>query len=144
MYVYLSSEVTNGYHSSNTSTDFVVTLPTSYYFGRNEKWEIGLVDIYMEFDNGSVTLDEEIQKRIIHVYSDCIESSIFNGSERKILNHTTLKNCTRDIFSPTQVRYISLTQDRLSCIRIYIKNCDGTDLSLPAGTTRCTLHIQQV
>ena len=143
MYLYLSSEVRSGYHSANTSTDFIVTLPTSYYFSRNERWELGLVDLYLDDTNSSTTVDPDIIQNMIHVYCDVIEPCVFNGSERKILYYTKLKNCIHDILYPAQVRYSALGQDRVSCIRVYIKKCDGSELSLPGWTTRCTLHIQK-
>lgn len=48
MYIYLNSNNNSGFHTNNKGTDFVVTLPTSYFFSRNESWQIGLIDIYME------------------------------------------------------------------------------------------------
>ena len=144
MYLYLCSEVGSGYHSSNTGTDFIVTLPTSYYFSRNEKWELGLVDLYMEHPDSYTSLSQDVLQSMIHVHCDVIEPCVWNGSERKILFYTKLKNCMTDILYPSQVRYSALGQDRVSCIRLYIKKCDGSEVSLAGWTTRCTLHIQRV
>ena len=152
MYLYLTSEENAAFHSStvagyqctNTSTNFLVSLPTSYFFRRNETWEIGLVDLYMDISNLISPPSQEIMDSVIYIYCDSVEPSIFNNSEKTILNYTRVKDCTNSIFSPSVIRYNTIAQDRLCSIRLYIKKGDGSDLSLSPATTRCTLHIQKV
>ena len=142
MYLYLSSKDTSGYHSSNTGTDFIITLPSSYYFSRTETWEIGLVDLYIENpDNTSISKINML--KLLDVYCDSVEPSVYNGSERKLLTVTRLKDCMRSIFTPSHIRYVELSQERLSNFHLYLKYHDGEYLTLPGLTSSCTLHIKR-
>ena len=151
MYLYLTSEESAAFHTStapgyeckNTSTNFLVSLPSSYYFGRNETWEIGLVDLYIDISQFSSPATQEILDTVIYIYCDCVEPSIFNTTEKPILNYTRVKDCTNSVFYPSVVRYKAIAQDRLCSIRVYIKKEDGSELPLVPATTRCTLHIQK-
>ena len=142
MYLYLTSENVGGYHATNTGEDFVVTLPASYYFSRNEMWEIGLIDLYLQYPNTTV-LNTLKSKKIIHVYSDCVDSSVYNGGERKLLTSTRLKDCIKSIYYPTHIRYSPLSQEWLSTIRVYLRYNNGEALSLEGLTSTCTLHIKR-
>ena len=143
MYLYLSSEDTSGYHSGNTGLDFVVTLPSSYFFSRNEAWEIGLVDLYLVVP-GTVKISKHPDAaKLLHVYCDSVEPSVYNGGERKLLTTTRLKDCTKNIYYPSHVRYVPLSQERLSTIHVYLKHHDGESISVQGLTSSCTLHIRR-
>ena len=142
MYLYLSSDNSSGYHSSNTGDDFVVTLPSAYYFSRNEMWEIGLVDLYLSLP-WRVQLSKKDSNRVLHVYCDSVEQSVYNGSERKLLTVTRFKDCYKTFFSPHHIRYVALSQERLTTIRLYLKYSDGESISLQELTSSCTLHIRK-
>lgn len=143
MYVYLSSEDTSGYHSSNTGFDFVVTLPSSYFFSRNESWEIGLVDLYLEVP-GSVKISKHPDaSKLLHVYCDSVEPSVYNGGERKLLTTTRIKDCTKNIYYPSHIRYVSLSQERLSTLHMYLRFNTDESLSVQGLTSSCTLHIRR-
>ena len=142
MYLYLTSRDFSGYHPGNTGSDFIVTLPASYYFSRNEEWEIGLVDLYVELPWGVRVKKPEITK-LLHVYCDSVEPSIYNGGERKLLTVTRMKDCIQNIYQPVHVRYIPLSQERLSTMHLYLRYCDGEFVSLEGLTSSCTLHIKK-
>ena len=142
MYLYLNSTDISGYHSSNTGVDFVVTLPASYYFSRTEAWEIGLVDLYLEVPKGTPISKQEANK-LVHVLCDSVEPSVYNGSERKLLTVTRLRDCTKSIVYPNHIRYVPLTQERLSSIHLYLNYHDGEALSVPSLTSWCTLHVRR-
>ena len=142
MYLYLSSKDTSGYHSGNTSTDFTVTLPSSYYFSRTDTWEVGLVDLYIEATRANPVPKPDLSK-LVHLYCDSAEPSVFNGSERKILTATRLKDCIKSIFQPSHVRYVALSQERLSTMRMYLRFHDGEPVSVGDSTLSCTLHIKR-
>ena len=142
MYLYLNSRDSSGYHSGNTGSDFVVTLPSSYFFSRNEEWEIGLLDLYLEVPWG-VQISKSDVSKMVHVYCDSVEPSIFNGTERKLLAITRLKDCTENIHYPVNVRYKLLSQERLATIRLYIMYYTGEPVSLSGLTSSCTLHIRK-
>ena len=142
MYLYLCSEDAGGFHTNNSGTDFVVTLPSSYYFSRTESWEIGLVDLYIQTARNTV-LTKANATRVLDVYCDSVEPSVYNQRERKILTTTRLKDCTKSIYSPTNIRYVALSQERLSMIHVYLKYHNDVELSLPGLTANCTLHIRR-
>lgn len=142
MYLYLTSSDSSGYHASNTGADFVVTLPSSYYFSRNETWEIGMVDLYLEVPKNT-QIAKPAMNKLVHVYCDSVEPSVFNGGERKLLTVTRLKDCVKSINQPSHIRYVALSQERLSTMHVYLKYHDGEDLSLYGLTASCTLHIRR-
>ena len=142
MYLYLTSQNVGGYHSSNTGEDFVVTLPASYYFSRNELWEIGLVDLHFEIPANTL-LTRNKSCKMLHVYCDSVEPSVYNGGERKLLTSTRLKDCIKTIYYPSHIRYASLSQERLSSLRVYLKYHDGQPVSVEGLTSTCTLHIRR-
>ena len=142
MYLYLSSQDSSGFHSSNKGSDFVITLPASYYFSRNECWEIGLIDIYLDSPKASKITRQDLNK-VIHVCCDAVEPSGFNGSERQLLTTMRFKDCIRHFYTAKHIKYVALTQERLSSLHLYLNYSNGDSVSVEGLTTSCTLHVRR-
>ena len=142
MYIYLNSTDYSGFHSNNKGTDFVVTLPTAYFFNRDECWEIGLLDIYMEIPTTTI-LSNSILNSMIHFCCDVVESSVFNEKQVNLLTTVRIKDCYNAVFEPGHVRYVPLAQDRLANLHLYLKDSRGNSVSVQSLVTHCTLHIRR-
>ena len=142
MYLYLTSNDLGGYHVSNTGDDFTVSLPASYYFSRTETWCLGLVDLLLVVPPAA-NLAPATSEKIVHVCCDAVEPSVYNGGERKLLTATRIKDCVKTANSPVNIRYVPLSQERLSTLRVYLRYDDGTPLSVVGLTSYCTLHVKR-
>ena len=140
MYLYLTSKDMSGFHYNNKGTDFVVTLPSSFFFSRQETWKIGLLDFYIMLQKG-VVISKTILNNPIHVCCDVVEPSVFNERQVNLLSMLRLKDCNKNIFEPSHVRYVALAQERLTNLHVYLTDCTGAAVSLPGSVSYCTLHI---
>ena len=140
MYMYLNSTDFSGFHASNKGTNFVVTLPTSYFFSRDETWEIGLLDIYMV---SPTTPSKKILNSMSHICCDVVEPSVYNEKQVNILTTVRIKNCFKHVFEPGHVRYVPLMQDRLTNLHLYINDSNGNSVTVDDLETHCTLHIRR-
>ena len=140
MFLFLSSDDLTTLCENNHWNDFLVPLPSSYYFDRLARWKCGLVDLLIESDGDEVEITKWGYKPLF-VYCDLVEPSVSLGSMEPRMRMVQLNKVVNRIetFNPTY--YMDINRERVSAVRVYIRSCNKAIPSLTNAITRCTLHL---
>ena len=94
---------------------------------------------------GTETTAFDIGCRKIYIYTDIIENQRVGDQMAPLLRITDYTGAQdqTEIKDFNHLQYISVRQDNIEAIRIYIKTETGEDLPLSFGTVSCTLHFRE-
>ena len=127
-YLHLSSEDSKTYFPGNDTETFTLKLPEILQL--KGCWEVALCAIDLP----------SVKPQRILICSDICGESIYGEKRLPLLRVITGRIPTS--FQPLQ--YIPLRIQEVERITIYIKSGSGETLSLPKGSTSCTLHFRHV
>ena len=129
-YLFLSSQSSKEQHPNNTSTDFTVELPKTYYL--EGTWEVALKE-----------LETRINEDLFYVLSDVCQESSVGGTLTSVLRSVRREKKKDVLFTFTDPYYITVRPDQLPRVRIYIRGRDLQSVKMDSSVLYCTLHLRK-
>jgi len=138
MYIYLSSNQSDGYFTANDTATFRVKLPKTIHLSDNSEWCIAILDIDLpRFSDGYKT-------DYITINSPICEPSIVCNTLSPILDRVYFWYVSKGKpISFVTPRYVPLTVNVLDIIDVYLRDSAGNAPSFKTGHLTCTLHLTE-
>jgi hypothetical protein len=142
MYIYVSSEDSALLYPDNSWNDFTVELPNPIHLTEaGGPWEMCVMQ-YLLYASKTTSKNRK-SVNPLYILCDSVECSVVGSKEQKVLTVVQTREDLRKLRTPTNPRYVRILGDRLSQIRLYLRDGDGSTLSFVDGATWCALHIRK-
>lgn len=131
MRLYLSSFDSTNIHRDNNAVDFIVELPAAIALEK-DRWKVALVDFSF------IGTRKRRAEEDLYVYSDIAEHETFvSDAYRPLLD---IVDSSGQLLHP---HFVTVAEDYLHRIRIYIRAYNYTKPTITARGVRCTLQLEQ-
>ena len=129
-YLFLSSQNSILQHPNNTSTDFTVELPKTYYLDGD--WEVALKEI-----------ETRIKEDLFYVFSNICQESCVDDTLAPILRSARREKKSQSLFTFVDPYYLPVRSDHVSRIQIFIRGRHQETLRKDNTVVYCTLHLRK-
>ena len=141
MYIYVDSGDSTLIYTENIWSDFTVKLPNPIHLKEGSRWEIAVLQSLITASRTSVNTKDSTKP--LYLLCDEVEWSVAGAKENKVLAVLQLRDNLRKLKNHTNPHYVGLVGDRITHLRLYLRDGEGKIFSLKDGTTWCALHIRR-
>lgn len=142
MYIFIQSDDSIHINTENVWSDFTVSLPDPLYLKSGTQWEAAVLETTVD-NVGKLPFNKKDMSQQLYLCCDSVESSFANCLQKKILCPFRFKDVIRTVKTYDRPYYMKLVGDRITSLRVYIRDGKGRTPPLATGTTWCALHIRK-
>lgn len=111
VYLFLDGKNSSNFHPSNTSDDFIVTLPKQYML--TGSWECALLEV-------NIRLSKENVVSRVYVCCDLVEDSYVRNNMLPVLRACDVTKDIKESYNPPF--YFDISKQDFRNIRVFIRN----------------------